>query len=174
MFRTPFTLLVLALSIFHVSIASTVADVDVANALPPALTPRQSAGGAAGAAADPAAASSPACQEYAIVANLSTVGLTPDYRAAWLRSSPLGTDAASSILDTQSPKLDAMKFDAALNAQCGNLTTVAAEGAATNFTQNIVLGLPIKEIFGADPAGFATPFVSVLIILVMGGTFMSL
>lgn len=160
MFRTPFTLLVLALSIFHVSIAS-VADVDNA----PALEPRQSAG------SDPTA---PACQEYAIVANLSTVGLTPDYRAAWLRSSPLGTDAASSILDTQSPKLDAMKFDTALNAQCGNLTTIATEGAATNFTENTVLGLPIKEIFGADPAGFATPFVSVLIILVMGGTFMSL
>lgn len=173
MFRTPFTILVLALSIFHVSIASTVADGDIAAALPPALEPRQSAGGA-GAVANAAAASSPACQEYAIVANLSTVGLTPDYRAAWLRSSPLGTDAASSILDTQSPKLDAMKLDAALNAQCGNLTTVATEGAATNFTQGTVLGLPIKEIFGADPAGFATPFVSVLIILVMGGTFMSL
>lgn len=171
MFRTPFTLLVLALSVFHVSIASAVADSDIANAPPPALEPRQSAGGAV---ANAAAASSPAYLEYATVANLSTVGLTPEYRAAWLRSSPLGTDAASGILDTQSPKLDAMKFDAALNAQCGNLTAVATEGAATNFTQGIVLGLPIKEIFGADPGGFATPFVSVLIILIMGGTFMSL
>lgn len=162
MFRTPFTtLLVLALSFFNLSIAS-VADVDSA----PALEPRQSP------SAD--AASLPQCREYAIVANLSTVGLTPDYRAAWLRSSPLGMDAASGILDTQSPKLEAMKFDATLNAQCGNLSTIATDGALANFTAGIVLGLPIKEIFGADPAGFATPFVSVLIILVMCGTFISL
>lgn len=166
MFRTPFTFLVFALlSIFQVSIASSVADADVAAA----LEPRQSAGTTTGT--DPTA---PACIDYAIVANLSTVGLTPSYRAAWLRSSPLGTDAASGILDTQSPKLDTMKFDAALNAQCGNLTTIATDGAATNFTAGTVLGLPIKEAFGADPGGFATPFVSVLIILVMGGTFMSL
>ncbi len=161
MFRSPLSLLVFALSIFQIAIAS-VANVDSA----PDLEPRQSTG------VDPALL--PACREYAIVANLSTVGLTAAYRAAWLRSSPLGTDAASSILDTQSPKLAGMMFDVALNQQCGNLSTIATEGALANFTAGTVLGLPIQEAFGAEPGSFATPFVSVLIILIMGGTFMSL
>ena len=159
----------LALSLFNISIATAVVDGEGA----PALEARQSPN--ANANVDTAAAASdPACVEYSMVANLSTVGLTPDYRAAWLRSSPLGTDAASSILDTQSPKLAEMMVDAALNERCGNLSIVATEQAEANFTAGTVLGLPIKEAFGADPAGFATPFVSVLIILVMGGTFMSL
>ena len=170
MFRTPFTFLVLALSIFHVTIANAVADGEVA------LEARQSpdANEGAGAVATPEAATDPLCREYSMVANLSTVGLTPDYRAAWLRSSPLGTDAASAILDTQSPKLPEMMVDAELNTRCGNLSIIATEQAEANFTAGTVLGLPIKEAFGADPTGFATPFCSFLIIVVMGGTFLSL
>ena len=167
MSRTLFPFLVLALSLFNISIATAVVDGEGA----PALEARQSPDANADTAA---AASDPACMEYSMVANLSTVGLTPNYRAAWLRSSPLGTDAASAILDTQSPKLPEMMLDAALNDRCGNLSIVATEQAEANFTAGTVLGLPIKEAFGADPGGFATPFVSVLIILVMGGTFMSL
>lgn len=172
MFYTPFTFLVLALSLFNITIANAVADGEVA--LEARQSPDANADAGPGAVATPEAATDPLCREYSMVANLSTVGLTPDYRAAWLRSSPLGTDAASAILDTQSPKLPEMMVDAELNTRCGNLSIIATEQAEANFTAGTVLGLPIQEAFGADPGGFATPFCSFLIIVVMGGTFLSL
>ncbi|RYP44289.1 hypothetical protein DL768_009239 [Monosporascus sp. mg162] len=162
MFRTAFTYLALALSIFHISFAIAVAGVDDA----PALEPRQSP--------NANAALSPACQEYAMVANLSTIGLNSTYRAAFLRSSPLGTDAASSILDTQSPRLPAMMADAALNELCGNLAIVAAEGAAANFSAGTVVGMEIKEAFGIEPASPIMPILVIIIVMILGGTFMSL
>lgn len=130
------------------------------------IAPRQSpsASGTTGAAAL-------VCQEYELVANLSTIGLNSTYRAAFLRSSTLGTDAATSILDTQSPKLPAMMMDANLNQQCGNLSTIAAEGAAANFSAGTVAGMTIKDAPGADPAGIATPFVVIMSLLIFGGTF---
>ncbi|RYP63733.1 hypothetical protein DL770_009314 [Monosporascus sp. CRB-9-2] len=162
MFRTAFTYLALALSIFHISFAIAGAGVDDA----PALEPRQSP--------NANTALSPPCQEYAMVANLSTIGLNATYRAAFLRSSPLGTDAASSILDTQSPRLPAMMADAALNELCGNLAIVAAEGAAANFSAGIVVGMEIKEAFGIEPSSPIMPILVIIIIMILGGTFMSL
>ncbi|RYP66292.1 hypothetical protein DL771_007874 [Monosporascus sp. 5C6A] len=162
MFRTAFTYLALALSIFHISFAIAVANVDDA----PALEPRQSP--------NANTALSPACQEYAMVANLSTIGLNATYRAAFLRSSPLGTDAASSILDKQSPRLPAMMADAALNERCGNLAIVAREGAAANFSAGTVVGMEIKDAYGIEPASPIMPILVIIIVMMMGGTFMSL
>ncbi|RYP80007.1 hypothetical protein DL769_002676 [Monosporascus sp. CRB-8-3] len=162
MFGTAFIYLALALSIFHIPFAVAVAGVDDA----PALEPRQSP--------NANAALLPACKEYAMVANLSTIGLNATYRAAFLRSSPLGTDAASSILDTQSPRLAAMMADAALNEQCGNLAIVAAEGAAANFSAGTVAGMEIKEAPGIEPASPVMPILVVIIVMILGGTFMSL
>ncbi|KAI5917155.1 hypothetical protein F4810DRAFT_705121 [Camillea tinctor] len=116
----------------------------------------------------------PICMDYATVANLTTIGLNSTYRAAFQRSAPMGTDAASAIMDTPAPRLPALMSDARLNAQCGNLTQVAIEGAAANLTAGQVLGLPIKDAAGVDPANPAMPISVVLILLIMGGTWISL
>jgi hypothetical protein len=117
---------------------------------------------------------SPICENYSKVANLSTIALNSTYRAAFLRSAPMGTDAASGILDTQSPKLTAMKFDKNLNAQCGNLSTIALTEAANNFTRGVVADLTILDAPGIGVTGPELPLVVIAIVLLFGGMFMSL
>ncbi|KAI0160053.1 hypothetical protein GGR52DRAFT_576784 [Hypoxylon sp. FL1284] len=158
MSRTPFSLLVLLLSICSVAVGKA----DVLQALAPRESPSANA------------AASPVCQNYALVANISTVALNSTYRAAFLRSSPMGTSAAISILDTQKPKIMGLMMDADLNKRCGNLTKAALDGAATNLTQGTVLGLPILDAPGVDPGDPAMPIVTVAIFLMMGGMWLSL
>lgn len=114
------------------------------------------------------------CQNYAKVANLTTVGLNSTYRAAFLASTSLGTDSATSILDTQTPLLPALTRDADLNTRCGNLTTIAIEGAATNFTNGIVVDLTIKAPAGVGVDGLEVPIIVIACVFVMCGTFISL
>ncbi|KAI1502154.1 hypothetical protein F5X99DRAFT_168968 [Biscogniauxia marginata] len=163
----------LALLFTPLALALAGGDVGAAAVL---LTPRQSpsandAGAAPVAALDP---TNPICMDYAMVANLTTVGLNSTYRAAFQRSAPMGTDAASGIMDGPAARLPAMMADAGLNAQCGNLTAVAIAGAEANLTAGTVLGLPILEAAGVDPGNVAMPIVVVLILLIMGGTWISL
>ncbi|XDG07228.1 hypothetical protein ABKA04_006843 [Annulohypoxylon sp. FPYF3050] len=158
MFRTSFKFLVLLLSICNIAVAQ-------AEALD-ALVPRQSPSATA--------ANSPICQNYARVANLSTVGLNSTYRAAFLRSSNLGTFDARAILDVESPKLMGLMMDVQLNQQCGNLSQVAIDGAAANLTQGTVLGLPIADAPGIAVDAVAMPLVQISLFLVMTGTFFCL
>ncbi|KAM0815908.1 putative ML-like domain-containing protein [Seiridium cardinale] len=116
----------------------------------------------------------PVCENYSKVANLSVIGLNSTYRAAFLRSAPMGTDAASSILDTESPKLMGMMLDKNLNAQCGNLSAIAFTEAANNLTKGIVADLTILEAPGVGVTGATTPLVVVSIVLLMCGMFISL
>lgn len=100
-----------------------------------------------------------ACENYATIANLTTVATNATYRSAYLAASPEGSDPARAPLDAAIPKLPALQFDVALNEQCGNLTTIAFEGAETNFTNGIVLqfkinGAPMR--IGAGAMGMAT------------------
>ncbi|CAJ2512275.1 Uu.00g052900.m01.CDS01 [Anthostomella pinea] len=157
---TPMTCLVFILSIFNV--AAQAVDIDGVHELAPRQSP----------SAD--AASLPACQDYSRVANLSTIALNSTYRAAFLRSSPLGYNPASAILDTQSPKLTALMMDEALNKQCGNLSEVAMLGAAMNLSMNIVADLTITEAAGVDSGDIALPILSVAFILLFGGTWICL
>ncbi|KAI1143129.1 hypothetical protein F5Y05DRAFT_143478 [Hypoxylon sp. FL0543] len=150
--RAPFRFLVLLLSICSIAVAE--------------LEPRQSPSANA--------VNSPICQNYARVANLSTVALNATYRAAFLRSSSMGTFAARSILDVESPKLMGMMMDAQLNQQCGNLSQVALDGAAANLTQGTVLGLTILDAPGVVPDSPAMPIVQIAIFLLMGGTWLCL
>ncbi|KAI6085146.1 hypothetical protein F4821DRAFT_241256 [Hypoxylon rubiginosum] len=157
MFRTPFfNLLVLLLSICNVAVAQ--AD--------DALAPRQSPSAAALA--------SPLCQNYATVANISTVALNSTLRAAYIRSAPVGTFTSIKILDAEKPKIMALMMDAQLNQQCGNLSQVALAGADANLTAGTVLGLPILDAPGIGVGDPAMPIVSIAIFLIMGGTWLSL
>ncbi|KAI1075835.1 hypothetical protein F5B20DRAFT_584798 [Whalleya microplaca] len=153
MFRTPLTCLVFLLSIFNITTAQL--DGSTHDALEPRQSPNANA------------ANSPVCQNYALVANLSTVALNSTYRAAYMRSSPLGTFAARTILDVQKPKLMAMMMDPQLNQECGNLTQVAIDAAAVNLTNNVVLELAVQAAPGIETADPAMPILTVIIFIMM-------
>lgn len=154
---TPWRCLILLLSALQIAAAADFVQV---------LSPRQS----------PSANAllNPICENYSKVANLSTIALNSTYRAAFLRSAPMGTDAASSILDTQSPKLMALMFDQNVNQLCGNLSAIALTEAANNFTNGIVADLVIQDAPGVGVIGPETPLVVIAIVMMFGGVFISL
>lgn len=90
------------------------------------------------------------CETYSSVANYTAISSNATMRAAFIQNSPAGTDATTSILDTVTPLLPAMTADTELNTRCGNLTTVAIAGAASNFSMGIVSGFTIAT----PPSGF--------------------
>lgn len=99
-----------------------------------------------------------ACDNYSRIANLTVIASNATYRSAYLAASPEGSDPARAPLDAAIPQLPALQFDAALNEECGNLTTIAYEGAEANFTNGIVLqfsinGAPMR--IGAGAMGMA-------------------
>ncbi|KAF2690514.1 hypothetical protein K458DRAFT_413297 [Lentithecium fluviatile CBS 122367] len=88
------------------------------------------------------------CFEYSTIANMSVIGTNSSYRSAFLQKSPVGTIINARMLNAAMLKLPALTANAALNTQCGNLTTVATTEAANNFTAGIVAqfttaGLPV-------------------------------
>jgi hypothetical protein len=78
------------------------------------------------------------CLDYSRIANLSTISLNSTYRAAYLQAAPDGTEHSASLLNDAQAKLPPLTKNAALNEQCGNLTTIALTEAASNFTRGIV------------------------------------
>lgn len=147
-FNTPLlTYLALLLLFFNVSTAST-------------IVLRQTTG-------SETTVDSTNCTSYARTANLTVVSNNSTFRAAFLRSAPMGVSFAATILDKAALQLPALQFDSQLNAQCGNLTTVAFEEAATNFTQGTVLGVQIEAAVGVSTDSFAMPFSWIFITLMM-------
>ncbi|KAI0480960.1 hypothetical protein GGR56DRAFT_672013 [Xylariaceae sp. FL0804] len=116
----------------------------------------------------------PACQDYAAVANATTVGLNTTLRAAFMRSSPLGGLAAMAVLDGPASRLPALTADAQLNQQCGNLTAAALKGADVNLTEGTVLGEVIQGAVGPDPHDIATLILCGAFFLMFGGLWISL
>ncbi|KAH8890620.1 hypothetical protein GQ53DRAFT_170273 [Thozetella sp. PMI_491] len=117
------------------------------------------------------------CVTYSTVANLSTIGLNSTYRGAFLRSTPYGINKAAMILNGAQAQLPMMKFNEALNAQCGNSTAIAITEAANNFTNGIVAEFAIQPALGAAPSGnpgLITLAVVILIVVIMCGTFSTL
>ncbi|RDL34668.1 Uncharacterized protein BP5553_07796 [Venustampulla echinocandica] len=91
------------------------------------------------------------CAEYSMLANYSTIGLNSTYRAAFIQASPQGTDPSTAIVDGATKKFNSLKlkFDTAVNAQCGNLSTLAVVEAEKNFTMGIVGPFTIKKTTNA-------------------------
>lgn len=159
--------LVLLLSALHVSAGFAAARVNT-----PALAPRQSP--SASTDSTDTSSNAPICQNYATVANLTTISANSTYRAAYLRSAPFGTTQSRGILDTPVPKLPALTADAALNQQCGNLTTIALTEAANNFTNGMVAQFVIQPLVGPPLDTIITPVVCGAILVLFGVTFVSL
>ncbi|KIX06991.1 uncharacterized protein Z518_04967 [Rhinocladiella mackenziei CBS 650.93] len=97
------------------------------------------------------------CDEYSRIANFSIVGANSTYRSAYLQASPQGTDPAREPLDDAIAQLPSFQFDTEINDECGNLTEVAIEGAAANFTQGTVLQFSVNSAvqIGASAMGMA-------------------
>ncbi|KAI0206330.1 hypothetical protein F4808DRAFT_115160 [Astrocystis sublimbata] len=127
-----------------------------------AIAPRQSP------AATPAPSLPQSCADYSRIANLSTIALNSTLRGAFLRSSPLGTFPAAAILDAESPKLMDLKFNIALNKECGNLSEIAVVEADRNLTAGTVAGMKILDAPGVDPDNLAMPILSIAFVILMG------
>ncbi|EXJ55379.1 hypothetical protein A1O7_08306 [Cladophialophora yegresii CBS 114405] len=94
--------------------------------------------------------SDPLCLQYSTIANLSIVGSNATYRSAYLQASPAGGDPARAPLDSAMLELPNWQFNKTVNDACGNLTTVAFESAATNFTNGVVLQFKIGAVNAAS------------------------
>ncbi len=128
MFPSLITKLLILLSLFHLTLASShQAAVGAAHLESrddnPIISPAQS---------------SPACLDYERTANMSVIGKNGSYRTAFLQQSSLGTMYSARILDSAMAKLPALTADKALNEACGNWTEIAVKEAAANYSQGIV------------------------------------
>ncbi|TGJ88292.1 hypothetical protein E0Z10_g414 [Xylaria hypoxylon] len=151
--------LLLSLSLFHISIASA-----AAIQFRTVIAPRQSP------AATPVipAVLPVSCADYSRIANLSTIALNATLRGAFLRSSSMGTFSAAAILDKESPKLMDLKFNVALNQECGNSSAIAIVEAGRNLTAGSVAGMNILAAPGVAPDNIVLPILCVALIIIMG------
>ena len=108
------------------------------------------------------------CTQYSTIANLSIVSANATYRSAYLGASPEGSDPARAPLDTAELQLPSFQFDKTINDECGNLTTVAFMGAATNFTQGVVLQFKIGMVNSAVQMGARALGLALMMALVFG------
>ncbi|KAI0489735.1 hypothetical protein F4859DRAFT_509317 [Xylaria cf. heliscus] len=152
----PIASLVLLLFL-HISIASAAA-VQFRTVIAPRQTPT----------ATPAASLPVSCEEYGRIANLSNIALNSTLRGAFLRSSSLGTFPAAAILDVNPPKLMNLKFNVALNQQCGNFSALAVVEADRNLTAGTVAGMKILDAPGVAPDNLAMPLLCIAFMLFMG------
>ncbi|KAI1823123.1 hypothetical protein F4861DRAFT_540335 [Xylaria intraflava] len=108
------------------------------------------------------------CDEYSRIANLSIIAQNSTLRAAFIRSSPLGTLPAAAILDIESPKLMYLTLNVKLNQVCNNLSALALVEAGHNLTAGTVAGMRILDAPGVAPDSITMPILAVLFILLMG------
>ncbi|OBT72110.1 hypothetical protein VF21_09179 [Pseudogymnoascus sp. 05NY08] len=111
------------------------------------------------------------CADYSRIANYTAIDSNSTLRAAFLQASPQGTDPTRVILDRASVEFTAknLKFDQALNAQCGNLSTVAFREVNTNFSEGVVAGWKVVAPVGAAiGAGRELWCVGVFVVMYIG------
>ncbi|OBT68835.1 hypothetical protein VE03_02215 [Pseudogymnoascus sp. 23342-1-I1] len=91
------------------------------------------------------------CADYARLANYTAIDSNSTLRAAFLQASPQGTDPTRVILDRAFIEFNAknLMFDGALNAQCGNLSTIALTEVNRNFSLGVIAGWKVVAPTGA-------------------------
>ncbi|KAG8160137.1 hypothetical protein KVR01_009673 [Diaporthe batatas] len=94
-----------------------------------------------------------ACLQYSMIANMSVVGGNSSYRTVFLEKSSTGTLANSAMLNKAILVAPNLTADVELNAQCGNLTAIAIQEAALNFTQGKVAQFTFTGTPGSILAG---------------------
>ncbi|KFY02416.1 hypothetical protein V490_00501 [Pseudogymnoascus sp. VKM F-3557] len=111
------------------------------------------------------------CADYSRIANYTAIDSNSTLRAAFLQASPQGTDPTRVILDHASLEFAAknLKFDQALNAQCGNLSTIAMTEVNTNFSLGVVAGWKVVPPTGARIGAGVEVYVTGSILLLFAG-----
>jgi hypothetical protein len=93
----------------------------------------------------------PACFDYSLTANYSTIGANSTYRSTYLQLSPLGSIPVQRMLNAHMKKLPPMTANANLNRDCGNWTTIAFVEGEKNFTDKAING--VGGLTGLDKLG---------------------
>lgn len=103
-----------------------------------------------------------ACLQYSMIANMSVVGGNSSYRTVFLEKSQVGTLANSAMLNKAILVAPNLTADVELNQACGNLTAIAIQEAALNFTQGKVAQFTFTGTPGAIVSG---PIIIVVVLL---------
>lgn len=111
------------------------------------------------------------CADYSRLANYTAINSNATLRAAFLQASPQGTDPTRVILDRAFAEFNTknLKFDAALNAQCGNLSTIALKEVDRNFSQGVVAGWKVVAPTGARIGAGREVWCSILFVVMFTG-----
>ena len=80
----------------------------------------------------------PVCDQYSFVANYSAIGANATMRDALRDASPQGADVATRVVGAAMEVADRFRLDRAVNRLCGNLSALADQEAARNFSRGIV------------------------------------
>lgn len=80
----------------------------------------------------------PLCDQYSFIANYSAIGANTTMRSALQNASPQGADIVAHVVDAAMKVADYFAHDETINRLCGNLTSVAGQEAANNFSNGIV------------------------------------
>jgi hypothetical protein len=113
-------------------------------------------------------ANTPACLDYSLTANLSTVGANSTYRSLFLQASTSGGLYDKRMFDSAVLKLPALTADKQLNRACGNLTTVAFVEAAKNYTRGTVLQFDDMVFVPISAPIWLVPLTGVIALVIMG------
>ncbi|KAK7723982.1 hypothetical protein SLS64_000315 [Diaporthe eres] len=103
-----------------------------------------------------------ACLQYGMIANMSVVGGNSSYRTVFLEQSQTGTLANSAMLNKAILVAPNLTADVELNQACGNLTAIAIQEAALNFTQGKVAQFTFTGTPGSIVSG---PIIIVVVLL---------
>ncbi|KAI3397062.1 hypothetical protein diail_11298 [Diaporthe ilicicola] len=102
-----------------------------------------------------------ACLQYSMIANMSVVGGNSSYRTVFLQKSPVGTLSNSAMFNKAILVAPNLTADVELNQACGNLTAIAIQEAATNFTQ----GKVAQFAFDPTPVPLVNGPITIVVVL---------
>ncbi|KAK7934698.1 hypothetical protein PG985_000193 [Apiospora marii] len=80
----------------------------------------------------------PLCDQYSFIANYSAIGANSTMRDALQSASPHGADIVGRVVDAAMKAAGYFARDKTINKMCGNLTSIADQEAANNFSNGIV------------------------------------
>ncbi|KAK8065884.1 hypothetical protein PG997_012631 [Apiospora hydei] len=80
----------------------------------------------------------PICDQYSFVANYSTIGANTTMRDALENASPHGAELVAKVVKAAMKVAGYFTHDKMINKMCGNLSELAGQAAALNYSNGIV------------------------------------
>lgn len=111
----------------------------------------------------------PLCDQYSFIANYSAIGANATMRDALESASLHGADIVAHVVDAAMKVADHFARDKIINGICGNLTSIADQEAANNFSHGIVADQVVggKGLGAGTRAGGALGLAASLAVLVL-------